>query len=59
MSRSTASPAAPLPVGLHGPGGFRTALADYVIPAVRRFRPEIIFISAGFDGLASDPLVSK
>ena len=39
-----------------GPGGFRSALTDHVFPRLRAFAPELIFISAGFDGLATDPL---
>ena len=39
-----------------GPKGFRTALMDHVFPRLRAFAPELIFISAGFDGLATDPL---
>jgi hypothetical protein len=42
--------------GLAAPGGFRTALQHYILPALRRFEPELILISAGFDGMASDPL---
>ncbi len=30
--------------------------ADFVGPALRQFRPQLLLLSAGFDGLASDPL---
>jgi len=32
------------------------ALRSKLVPAMRRFRPELVFISAGFDAAASDPL---
>lgn len=35
---------------------FRAIFADMLIPALKRFDPDIIFISAGFDGHADDPL---
>ena len=41
-----------------GSKGFRAALDQHVLPACRKFDPDIIFISAGFDGLATDPLGS-
>ena len=41
-----------------GPKGFRDALEQHVLPACRRFNPDMVFISAGFDGLATDPLGS-
>ena len=37
-------------------GGFRAALERYILPAVRNFDPEVILISAGFDGHKADPL---
>ena len=43
-------------VDLVAPGGFRTALAQHILPRLRKFEPELILISAGFDGMASDPL---
>ena len=47
----------PLPErDLVAPAGFRTALQRYIIPALRHFQPELVLISAGFDGMASDPL---
>ncbi|MCC7125341.1 MAG: hypothetical protein IT178_10870 [Acidobacteria bacterium] len=30
--------------------------ADFVAPALRQFRPQLVLLSTGFDGLASDPL---
>lgn len=39
-----------------GPAGFRRALQTRIIPAMRRFDPELIFISAGFDGHKDDIL---
>ncbi|MDP7393116.1 MAG: histone deacetylase family protein, partial [Alphaproteobacteria bacterium] len=35
---------------------FREAMSDRVLPALRSFEPDIIFISAGFDAHAADPL---
>ncbi|MED5357218.1 MAG: histone deacetylase family protein, partial [Pseudomonadota bacterium] len=35
---------------------FRKAMSDRVLPALRSFEPDIIFISAGFDAHAADPL---
>lgn len=45
----------PLPPGA-GPTAWLAALNDHVIPALRRHRPELILVSAGFDALAGDPL---
>jgi acetoin utilization deacetylase AcuC-like enzyme len=39
-----------------GRGGFRRALSELVYPAVRAFEPDIIFVSAGFDGSHTDPI---
>jgi acetoin utilization deacetylase AcuC-like enzyme len=45
-----------------GPGSgsteFRQAVSDRILPALRRFRPELIMISAGFDAHRADPLAS-
>eukprot|EP01041_Mallomonas_annulata_P007303 gene7303-14893_t len=41
---------------LHGPEGFRRALSQSIIPALLKFDPELLIISAGFDGYHSDPL---
>ena len=35
---------------------FRAAVTDYWLPALEKFRPEIIFISAGFDAHREDDL---
>jgi acetoin utilization deacetylase AcuC-like enzyme len=45
----------PLPAGTDG----KTLIAAYrsrLLPAALRFRPEIVFISAGFDSRRGDPL---
>ena len=46
---------APLPEGA-GSAQFRRAWRDVLLPAVRRWQPEAIFLSAGFDAHADDPL---
>lgn len=35
---------------------FRAAVSDHWIPAVERFQPEMIFVSAGFDGHVDDDM---
>ncbi len=45
----------PLPAGTDGPA-YRQAFAQQVEPALARFRPELIFISVGFDAHSGDPL---
>lgn len=45
----------PLPDGTGG-DDFRGLVADMVLPALRAFGADIIFISAGFDGHVQDPL---
>jgi acetoin utilization deacetylase AcuC-like enzyme len=35
---------------------WRAALQGQILPALRAFKPELLLISAGFDGLATDPL---
>jgi acetoin utilization deacetylase AcuC-like enzyme len=37
---------------------FRAVISDSVIPAVEKFRPELILISAGFDAHRADPLAN-
>ncbi len=37
---------------------FRAAMENIIFPAIRRFEPDMIFISAGFDAHAKDPLAS-
>jgi acetoin utilization deacetylase AcuC-like enzyme len=41
---------------LAGKVGYRRALVDYIAPALRAFNPQLLIISAGFDGYTSDPL---
>ena len=45
----------PLP-GNTGDAGYRQAFELLVVPKVRRFQPELILASAGYDGHWSDPL---
>jgi acetoin utilization deacetylase AcuC-like enzyme len=45
----------PLPPG-SGHGAYLAAFERVVAPALRRFRPEAIFVASGFDGGAMDPL---
>jgi acetoin utilization deacetylase AcuC-like enzyme len=35
---------------------FRRAYADRILPALRKFKPDMILISAGFDAHVRDPL---
>jgi acetoin utilization deacetylase AcuC-like enzyme len=37
---------------------YRLAFDEVVLPALRRFGPELVLVSAGFDGHARDPLAS-
>lgn len=46
---------APLPIGTTGET-FRRAWGEVLLPALDAFAPDFIFISAGFDGHADDPL---
>ena len=46
---------APLPPRAGG-DQFRAAMRDIVLPALDAFRPDIVFISAGFDAHHADPL---
>ena len=45
----------PLPPG-SGSGAYLAAMDRVVIPALDRFKPEIIFVASGFDASALDPL---
>jgi acetoin utilization deacetylase AcuC-like enzyme len=45
----------PLPAGT-GSTGFREVYQEIILPAVRAFRPELLIVSAGFDGHWRDPL---
>lgn len=47
----------PFPPGV-GDTGYGKAMAGLVEPAVRRFRPELILVSAGFDAHWQDPLAA-
>lgn len=42
----------------HGAGGkeMLSAIEDRLVPAMEKFRPGLVLVSAGFDALASDPL---
>lgn len=46
-----------LPAGAGG-AAFRDAFENRALPPVRAFAPELIFISAGFDAHAADPLAN-
>ena len=35
---------------------FRRAMSDFILPALDRFTPDVVLISAGFDAHAADPL---
>ncbi|MEU6148474.1 class II histone deacetylase [Actinosynnema sp. NPDC047251] len=45
----------PLPPGT-GTGGYLEATRRVVLPALRRFKPDLIVVAAGFDANALDPL---
>jgi acetoin utilization deacetylase AcuC-like enzyme len=45
----------PLPAGSGGPE-FRAAVESQWLPELERFRPEMIYVSAGFDAHIADPL---
>ena len=45
----------PLPPGA-GSEAFRAAMSAQILPAIRTFEPEFLFISAGFDAHLRDPL---
>jgi acetoin utilization deacetylase AcuC-like enzyme len=45
----------PLPAGTRG-SEFRTAIEAQWLPEIDRFAPQLIFVSAGFDAHAGDPL---
>ena len=46
---------APLPPGSDG-AAFRAAWRDAILPALDRFAPELLIVSAGFDAHTADPL---
>jgi len=41
---------------MSGSGEFRAAMSQTILPALRRFEPDFLLISAGFDAHADDPL---
>jgi acetoin utilization deacetylase AcuC-like enzyme len=43
---------------MSGSREFRAAMTEIVLPELRRFRPDLLLISAGFDAHADDPLAS-
>jgi acetoin utilization deacetylase AcuC-like enzyme len=45
----------PLPAGT-GDAGYATAIEGQVLPALRKFAPDVLLISAGFDAWQDDPL---
>jgi len=45
----------PLPAMTDGKG-FRTAVENEFVPALEKFKPQMVFVSAGFDAHALDPL---
>ena len=45
----------PFPAGV-GDGGYLAAMEEILTPAARRFRPELILVSAGYDAHWMDPL---
>ena len=45
----------PLPAGT-GDDGYAAAIEDRVLPALRRFAPDMLLLSAGFDAWKRDPL---
>src|SRR5690606_30958083 len=45
----------PLPAG-SGDGCYEAAFDRVVVPALERFRPELIIVASGFDASAMDPL---
>jgi acetoin utilization deacetylase AcuC-like enzyme len=47
----------PLPAGC-GNDQYRRAFDEVLVPVLRRFRPQLILVSAGFDAHFSDPLAS-
>jgi acetoin utilization deacetylase AcuC-like enzyme len=45
----------PLPAG-SGSGAYEAAIERVVVPALRNFKPEMIFVACGFDASAMDPM---
>jgi acetoin utilization deacetylase AcuC-like enzyme len=46
---------APLPAGT-GDEGYQEAIRSHILPGLRRFAPDALILSAGFDAWRSDPL---
>jgi acetoin utilization deacetylase AcuC-like enzyme len=47
----------PLPP-MSGPAAFRDAYDRHILPALAAFQPQLLLVSAGFDGHVRDPLAS-
>ncbi len=47
----------PLPAGSNDMD-YQRVFDEYIVPAVRKFKPDFLLVSAGFDAHASDPLAS-
>jgi acetoin utilization deacetylase AcuC-like enzyme len=47
----------PLPAG-SGDAEYRAAFDRVILPAIARFRPDLLLISAGFDAYVADPLAN-
>jgi len=47
----------PLPPGC-GDAEYRYAMEEMILPVIRRYKPDLIIVSAGFDAHARDPLSS-
>jgi acetoin utilization deacetylase AcuC-like enzyme len=45
----------PLPAGTSG-GQFREAITEHWLPALERFQPQMVFVSAGFDAHWEDDM---
>ncbi|MFV0336895.1 MAG: GNAT family N-acetyltransferase [Chthoniobacterales bacterium] len=45
----------PLPTGASG-RNLLASIEDHLVPAMEKFRPNLVLISAGFDALATDPI---
>ncbi len=48
----------PLPAG-SGDGAYRLAFDSRILPALERFRPQLLLLSAGFDAADDDPLAGQ
>ena len=48
----------PLPPGT-GDGGYDYAVRTVVVPAIRRFAPDLVLVASGFDAGAMDPLARQ